>query len=457
MAGNRWQGLPRSLSTHFTVVALLSAFLFGATATYATSASAMKIQTVKSPGGIEAWLVEEHSVPLMAMRFAFEGGNSQDPTGKEGVANFLTAMMDEGAGDLTAIQFQERMEESAVRIGFEDSRDSLYGSFETLTANRDEAVELLRLAVNEPRFDADAMERIRGQLLTSLAFAAKDPDRVAAREWFAAAFPGHAYGRPAMGTVESLAKVTRDDLESYRKRVFAKSTLKVAVVGDIDAETLGKLLDDVFGSLPEKAELQPVPFVEPKKGGNLRVVEMAVPQSVATFGLAGIPRKDPDFIPAFVMNHILGGGGFASRLMEEVREKRGLAYSVYSYLQPYQHTAIFAGGVATKNEEIGQSLEVIRGELQRMATDGPTSEELENAKSYLVGSYPLRFDTNAKIANQLLGIMQDGLGKEYVEERNSLIEAVTLDDVKRAAKRILSTDNLIMTVVGQPKNLKERI
>ncbi len=457
MAGNRWQGLPRSLSTHFTVVALVSAFLFGATATYATSASAMKIQTVKSPGGIEAWLVEEHSVPLMAMRFAFEGGNSQDPTGKEGVANFLTAMMDEGAGDLTAIQFQERMEESAVRMGFEDSRDSLYGSFETLTANRDEAVELLRLAVNKPRFDADAMERIRGQLLTSLAFAAKDPDRVAAREWFAAAFPGHPYGRPAMGTVESLAKVTRDDLESYRKRVFAKSTLKVAVVGDIDAETLGKLLDDVFGSLPEKAELQPVPFVEPKKGGNLRVVEMAVPQSVATFGLAGIPRKDPDFIPAFVMNHILGGGGFASRLMEEVREKRGLAYSVYSYLQPYQHTAIFAGGVATKNEEIGQSLEVIRGELQRMATDGPTSEELENAKSYLVGSYPLRFDTNAKIANQLLGIMQDGLGKEYVEERNSLIEAVTLDDVKRAAKRILSTDNLIMTVVGQPKNLKERI
>lgn len=438
------------------LLALVTALVFGLGATYPTSASAMKIQTVKSPGGIEAWLVEEHSVPLIAMRFAFEGGNSQDPAGKEGVANFLTAMMDEGAGDLTAIQFQERMEEIAMRMGFEDSRDSFYGSFETLTENLDEAVELLRLAINEPRFDPDAMERIRGQLLTSLAFAAKDPDRVAAREWFAAAFPNHPYGRPAAGTEESLAAITREDLEAYRKRVFAKDTLKIAVVGDIDAQTLGKVLDRVFGELPEKADLVPIPFVEPKKGGDLQIIEMPVPQSVATFGLAGIPRKDPDFIPAFVMNHILGGGGFSSRLMEEVREKRGLAYSVYSYLQPYQHTAIFAGGVATKNEEIGQSLEVIRAELQRMATEGPTPEELENAKSYLIGSYPLRFDTNAKIANQLLGIMQDGLGQDYIEKRNSLIEAVTLEDVKRAAKRILETDNLIMTVVGQPKNLKVR-
>ena len=423
------------------LLALVTALVFGLGATYPTSASAMKIQTVKSPGGIEAWLVEEHSVPLIAMRFAFEGGNSQDPAGKEGVANFLTAMMDEGAGDLTAIQFQERMEEIAMRMGFEDSRDSFYGSFETLTENLDEAVQLLRLAINEPRFDPDAMERIRGQLLTSLAFAAKDPDRVAAHEWFAAAFPDHPYGRPAVGTEESLATITRDDLEKYRKRVFAKDTLKIAVVGDIDAETLGKVLDRVFGDLPEKADLEPIPFVEPKKGGDVHVIEMPVPQSVATFGLAGIPRKDPDF---------------TSRLMEEVREKRGLAYSVYSYLQPYQHTAIFAGGVATKNEEIGQSLEVIRAELQRMATEGPTPEELENAKSYLIGSYPLRFDTNAKIANQLLGIMQDGLGQDYIEKRNSLIEAVTLEDVKRAAKRILETDNLIMTVVGQPKNLKGR-
>ncbi|MCL4768695.1 MAG: insulinase family protein [Hyphomicrobiaceae bacterium] len=444
------------VSCRFSAYALALALLFGIGATISTSASAMKIQTVKSPGGIEAWLVEEHSVPLMAMRFSFEGGNSQDAPGKEGLANFITAMADEGAGDLTALQFQERMEEVAMRMGFDDSRDALYGSFETLTENRDASVELLRLAINAPRFDPDAVERIRGQLLAGLAFAAKDPDRVAAREWFSAAFPDHPYGRPANGTMDSIATITREDLDGYRKRVFAKDTLKVVVVGDIDATTLGRILDRVFGDLPEKADLVPVPFVEPKKGGNLQVVEMPVPQSVATFGLAGMLRKDPDFIPAFVMNHILGGGGFSSRLMEQVREKRGLAYSVYSYLQPYQHAAIFAGGVATKNDEIGQSLEVIRAELGRMAAEGPSPEELENAKSYLVGSYPLRFDTNSKIANQLLGILQDGLGIDYVDKRNALIQAVTLEDVRRASARILATDNLITTVVGQPKNLKGR-
>ncbi len=445
-----------SVSSRISAYALASALLFGIGATLSTPASAMKIQTIKSPGGIEAWLVEEHSVPLMALRFSFEGGNSQDTPGKEGLANFITAMADEGAGDLTALQFQERMEEVAMRMGFDDSRDALYGSFETLTENRDASVELLRLAINEPRFDPDAVERIRGQLLAGLAFAAKDPDRVAAREWFSTAFPGHPYGRPANGTLESIAAITREDLEGYRKRVFAKDTLKVVAVGDVDAATLGRILDRVFGDMPEKADLVAVPFVEPKTGGNLQVVEMPVPQSVATFGLAGLLRKDPDFIPAFVMNHILGGGGFSSRLMEQVREKRGLAYSVYSYLQPYQHTAIFAGGVATKNDEIGQSLEVIRAELARMAKEGPSPEELEGAKSYLIGSYPLRFDTNSKIANQLLGILQDGLGIDYVDKRNALIQAVTLEDVKRAASRILATDNLITTVVGQPKNLKGR-
>jgi zinc protease len=441
----------RSRSIAFGVV--LPALIF-LCATFSTSAFAMKIQQVRSPKGIEAWLVEEHSVPLMAMRFSFEGGNAQDPVGKDGVANFLTAMMDEGAGDLTSLQFQERTEEIAMRMGFEDTRDSLYGSFETLTVNREAAVGLLKLAVNKPRFDGEAVDRIRGQLLAGLAFAAKDPDRVVANEWFSSAFPNHPYGRPASGTEDSLSKITRDDLEAYRSRVFARNNLKVVAVGDIDAATLGKMLDEVFGDLPEKAQLVTVPHVAPRKGGEVHVVEMSVPQSVATFGLGGVTRHDPDFMAAYVMNHILGGGGFTSRLMEQVREKRGLAYSVFSYLQPYQHASIFAGGVATKNEEIGQSLDVIRAELKGMAEQGPTQEELDNAKAYLVGSYALRFDTNSKIASQLLGILQDDLGMDYIERRNALIEAVTLDDVKRVAKRILDTDNLIVTVVGKPKNLR---
>ena len=432
----------------------LAVLMLFAAVTYSRPVHAMNIQNVKSPGGIEAWLVEEHGVPLISLRFAFEGGNSQDPAGKEGVANYITAMMDEGAGDLPSEVFQERMEDISMRMGFEDSKDALYGSFETLTANRDKAIELLKLAVQKPRFDAEPVDRIRQQLMANLVYADKDPDKVAGREWYAMAFAGHSYGRPANGTAETITKMTRNDLAAFHKRTFAKDTLKVVAVGDIDAATLGKILDDVFGGLPAKADLLPVAKTEPVNAGKQKVIEMAVPQSVAVFGLGAMPRKDPDFMAAFVINHILGGGGFSAKLMEEVREKRGLAYSVYSYIQPYQHASVLSGSVATKNESMAESLDIIRTELNKMADNGPAPEDLDAAKSYLTGSYALRFDTNSKIASQLLGLLQEGFGADYIENRNKIIEAITLDDVKRVAKRLLKTDALIVTVVGKPVGLK---
>jgi zinc protease len=416
-------------------------------------AEAMKIQVVKSPGGITAWLVEEHSVPLIALRFAFEGGTAQDPEGKEGLSNFLAGMLDEGAGDLTAKQFQERAEEIAMRMSFEDSRDAFYGSFETLTENRDKAAALLALALGKPRFDADAVERVRGQLQASLAYAARDPNRVASEQWAAMAFPGHPYGRPAAGTPASLKAITRDDIAAFWSRMFARDNLRVVVVGDIDAATLAGLLDRVFGQLPAKAQLKPVAPTVPASLEKQKVIEMAVPQSVARFGLPAMPRHDKDFITAFVLNTILGGGVMSSRLWEEVREKRGLAYSIYTTITPYKQTSIFSGGVATKNEEIAQSLDVIRAELRRFASEGPTEKELRDAKDYLTGSFALRFDSNAKIANQLLWIQQEGLGLDYVDRRNGEIEAVTLSDVKRVAKRLFEGQEPIVTVVGKPVGL----
>ncbi len=433
------------LATVFVALALLVLTL--------QNAHAMKIQSVKSPGGIEAWLVEDHSVPLMAMRFGFRGGSSQDPAGKDGVANFLTTMLDEGAGDLDSSAFQERSEELAMRMSFTDTRDAFYGNFETLTENRTASVELLRLALTKPRFDAEAVDRMRKQLLAKLAFSARDPNKVAAKEWYATAFSGHVYARSAEGDETSIGSIAPADLEAFRKRNFARSNLFVTVVGDIDAATLGKLLDDVFGGLEAKADLAEVAKAKPKPGVE-KVVDMAVPQSVAVFGVGAMARKDPDFMAGFVLNHILGGGGFASQLMEEVREKRGLAYSVYSYLQPEDHASLLLGSVATKNESIAESLTVIRDVLKKMASNGPTETELANAKSYLIGSYALRFDTSAKIASQLLGIQMEDLGIDYVEKRNALIEAISLDDVKRVAANLLKPEELIVTVVGQPQNMK---
>ena len=456
-------GLPRGIATVVRTVARLNVAVALAMLasvlipSFSQPAAAMNIQQIQSPGGIKAWLVEEHSVPLISLKYAFDGGNSQDPEGKAGVANFITAMMDEGAGDLKSEQYQERMEDLAMRMSYDDTKDSLYGSFETLSANRDKAAELLKLSVQQPRFDQDAVERIRQQLIANLIYADKDPGKVAMREWYAQAFAGHPYARPSSGTVDTVSKITRDDLLAYHKRIFARDNLKVVAVGDITPAELGKLIDDVFGGLPAKADLFPVAKTEPIPGGSQRVIDMGVPQSVAVFGLGAMPRMDPDFMTAFVVNHILGGGGFSAKLMEEVREKRGLAYSVYTYIQPDRYTSILVGSVATKNASMAESLDIIRKEMKKMAENGPTQADLDAAKSYLTGSYALRFDTNSKIASQLLGLMQEGFGPDYVETRNKKIEAITLADAKRVAARLLKPENLIVTVVGKPAGMKSLI
>lgn len=410
----------------------------------------MEIQEVTSPGGIKAWLVESHQVPLIAMKFGFAGGAAHDPKDKGGLASFASGMLDEGAGDLDSIAFQERQEELAVKMEFDAGRDMFVGTFQTLTRNKDEAADLLRMALTKPRFDEDAVERIRGQILTALKFDLNDPRKVASREWFKLAFKRHPYARPIDGTMESVARITAEDLKTFARTVFARDTLSIGIVGDIDAKSLGPWLDRVFGGLPELSGIKPIAEADDPSGPQRKVIEMNVPQSVAVFGHAGFKRKDKDFVASYVLNYILGGGGFNSRLTEEVREKRGLAYSVYSYLSPYRRSAIYVGNVATENKSMVRSLKVIENELQRMAEEGPTAEELRNAKQYLTGSYPLRFDTSPKIANQLMWIQIEDLGIDYIDTRNDKIEAVTLEDVRRVAKRLIKADGLIVTIVGKP-------
>jgi len=433
-----------------------SAFALLLTAFSTLPANAMDIQRVTSPGGIEAWLVESHTNPLIAMRFAFRGGAAQDTPGKEGLAYFVSAMMDEGAGDLDSVAFQEAQETLAMQMDFDAGRDVMLGNVRTLTENADETFKLLRLVMTAPRFDQDALDRVRAQILAGLKFDANDPETVASIVWDRLAFQDHPYGRPIKGTFASISAIDRDDLQDYAKRVFARDKFVITVVGDIDAEKLGRVLDQVFGSLPEHSVLTPVADATPPLGPSREIIEMDVPQSVAQFGHRGFKRADDDFIPAYVLNYIIGGGGFSSRLMEEVREKRGLAYSVYSNLYPYQHGSVFVGNVATKNEAVGQSLSVIEGELRRFAEQGPTAEELESAKSYLTGAYALRFESSASIASQLLWIQIEDLGIDYVDRRNQLIDAVTLDNIKRVAKRLIEANRLITTIVGKPVESKTK-
>ena len=436
--------------TRFTAIALLAALA-------ASSADAMEIKRVTSPGGIEAWLVESHANPLIAMRFAFRGGAAQDPQDRQGLAYFVSGMMDEGAGDLDSVAFQQRLQSLATRMDFDAGRDVMLGNVQMLAANKDESFELLRLAMSKPRFDADAIERVRGQIIAGLKFDENDPEEVASLAWDRLAFRDHPYGRPIKGTKASIAAITRDDLRDYVRRVFARDKLAITVVGDIDAETLGRALDHVFGALPQHSALAPVADVKPPLGPAREIIEMNVPQSVAQFGHRAFSRKDDDFMAAYILNYIIGGGGFSSRLMEEVREKRGLAYSVHSDLFPYQHGAVFVGNVATQNERVGQSLEVIESELRRVAEEGPSAEELAGAKSYLTGAYALRFESSSSIANQLLWIQIEDLGIDYIDRRNTLIEEVSLDDIRRVARRLIEADRLITTIVGKPVEARSKV
>jgi zinc protease len=434
----------------------IAAFLLAAVASLALSApaqSATKIERVISPGGIEAWLVSDSSVPLVAMNFAFRGGANQDPVGKPGVSYMLSGLLDEGAGDLDAKAFQSRAERNAVELNFSTHRDEIRGSLKVLKDRKEEGFDLLRLALNFPRFDPDAIERVRAQMLAILRRESTNPNDIGSRLWWRTAFPEHPYGRPTNGTLESVPTINRDDLRDYARRVFARDHLKIAVVGDIDAKTLGPVLDRIFGGLPAKAELHPVSAAKLDGLGKKLFVPLDVPQAVVNFGGVGIPRKDSDFIPAYIVNHILGGGSFSSRLYREVREKRGLAYSVYSYLLPLDEAALFMGGTQTRADKADETVRLIETEIRRLAESGPTEEELQKSKSYLKGAYALNFDTSTKIANLLVQIQLDDLGIDYIERRNDLIESVTLEDVKRVAKRLLG-GGILVTVVGQPQGEK---
>jgi zinc protease len=415
--------------------------------------AAVEIQEVTSPGGIEAWLVEEHSIPFSAIEIRFKGGASLDPEGKRGVINLMTGLIEEGAGDMDARAFIEARDDLAASFSFEVYDDALSVSARFLTENRDEAVALLREALIAPRFDEDAIERVRAQVLSSLRSDATDPNSIAGRSFDALAFGDHPYGSSRDGTPESVAALTRDDIVAAHRSVLARDRVYVGAAGDISAEELGQLIDTLLGELPETGA--PLP-AEAEIGltGGVTLVPFDTPQSVAMFGHQGIPRDDPDFFPAFVANEIFGGSGRQSRLSFEVREKRGLTYGVGTFLANYDNGDLIVGQLASANDRMGQAIEIIRDEWARIATQSVTETELEEIKTYLTGAYPLRFDGNGPIARIMVGMQMEGLTPDYITTRNDKVNAVTLEDVGRVVTRLFQPDALRFVVVGQPDGVE---
>lgn len=418
---------------------------------FAIPASATNIQKVTSESGITAWLVEEHSIPIVSIDILFRGGASIEPEDKHGATYLMTGLLEEGAGKYNATEFLEATETLAARISFDTSRDMVSISATVLKENLTPSMELLRVALTEPRFDNVAFERVRRQVDSIIQRAETNPRSLGASLFRTLAFGDHPYARSLEGTLESVAALTPQDMRDAHQAALTRDRIVVGVVGDITPEELATLLDTVFAELPVSGS-EIVPMTKMQVEGGNDIIDFPSPQSVAIFGHEGIMRDDPDYIAAYVMNHILGTG-FTSRLNQEIREKRGLTYGVASFLTPYDRAALHMGSIASSNENIAEALRLIREEWARMAGEGVTQEELEAAQKYLTGSYPLRFDSNSAIASILAGLQFANLPIEYVATRNDAVNAITIDEINRVAARLLQPDKLRFVIVGQPQGI----
>jgi len=416
-------------------------------------ALAFRVESVVSPGGITAWLVRDTTNPIITMNFAFRGGSALDPTGKEGLANLAASLIDEGAGEIDSKAFQRTLDDKAISLRFNASMDSFGGYVQTLVKNRDTAFNLLHLALTRPRFDAEPLERVRSQILVGLKQDKEDPHALASRKIFSTLYPGHPYGRPSDGTIDAIQGLTVADLKGFMSRRIGRDNLIIGVVGDITREDLATLLDQTFGDLAAKSAAWALPDIAPTTPGRIIVVNKDVPQSAIMFAERGLKRKDPDYYIAFVMNHIFGSGSFTSRLYSEVREKRGLVYSIGTSLYPFDASALIFGSAGTANARVQETLDVVKAEWRKMAKEGITEQELADAKTYLTGSFPLRFSSSGRIASILVGMQLSDLGIDYLNRRNAIINAVTRQDVNRVAAKLLKYNNLVTVIVGRPKGV----
>ncbi len=404
----------------------------------------VQFQQITSPQGIKAWLVEDYAVPIVTIRFAFEGGTSQDPAGKEGVTNLLTYLFDEGAGDLDSDAFQIALDAAGAEMSFAADLDAVYGSMRMLADNKDEALDLLKLAIEAPRFDQNPVDRMRAQVLSAIAMSAQNPATAAEKLWTETLFGDHPYARPVDGTAETLPGITPADLRAQHKALFARDNLHVAIVGAIDAEAAAATLDLLFGALPAQASLVPVADISPVLGQDLQV-EYPLPQTSIYMAYPGITHTDPQYFAAALMNEILGGGSVLSRLTDEVREKRGLTYGVSSSLLNQQHANALVVGTATRADRAAETLEVIKSVIARLAAEGPTEAELASAKKYTIGSAALQeMSSSQAIAGTLIGLQLWDLDIDYLPRREELINAVTVEDVKAVAARLLGVKPTIM-------------
>lgn len=416
-------------------------------------AAAIDIQAVTSPMGRTAWLTEDHTIPFVSIDVIFAGGASLDPAIHPGAVSLMTALLTEGAGDLDAQGYAAALESLAAGVSFETGRDSVTMSIKALTENRDQVIDLALLALTDAHFSAQSLERVRAQQVAALEREARDASTRASQTFARLGYADHAYARPTDGTPDSVAALTVDLILDAHRAAFTSDLVSIGAAGDITAEELGAIVDHILDNLP--ASNTPLPeYRSYDAPAGVTVVDHPGGQSVIQFGHAGIRWDDPDFMPAFLMNEMFGGGRFGTRLMDEIREQRGLTYGIYTALASYRWGDAYVGRFTTANETAAEAIDLVRQQFQWLADGGITEADLERVKTYLTGAYPLRFDGNESIARILATMQFQQYDIDYVNVRNDLVRAVTLDDIQRVARRLAQPDTLHFVVVGQPVGLE---
>ncbi|MDE2759715.1 MAG: pitrilysin family protein [Paracoccaceae bacterium] len=411
--------------------------------------AAVDIQEFETPNGIEVWLVEDHSNPILALQMFFLTGSVHDPVEKEGSTYMMMGLLEEGTDDLDAVGFQIEVEELGAIFDFDTYKEAVAVSAQMITEHLEPSVDLLRKALEQPSFDSEPMERVRGQILTNIDFDEKDPEEIAFDAFIDIMFGDHPLNRKREGNKSSITNLTREDIIAAYQNALVRGKVVVGAAGDITADQLGELLDGLLGGLPDTTPPVVQPLALPQEG-HVEIIDFPTPQSTIVFGHRGLIRNDPDFLMAYVLNEVFGRSGFNSRLQKKLRVDLGLTYGIGSFLSTYQTGGMVIGSMATANETVNEAIEAIRQEWANVANEGITQEELDTIKMYLKGSYHLRFKTNEDIAGILAGMQLDNIPASYVKHRNDMIEAIELEDINRVAKNLFRPEELVFVVVGQP-------
>ncbi len=425
-------------------------FLFLTTFFLSKNSDAIQFESLETKNGIKFWLIEDKALPLVSISFSFKGGSILDPVGKSGVTNLMTSLLDEGTQNFTASEYRLFKRENGIKISFSTSKERIEGTFQVVKPRLQEGFYLLHESINKAKFPINEIKKVKSQVEASIKIDNSNISTIASNKFNKFFFKDKLIGRNTKGSLETLGNISRDDIQSIYRSSFIKNRLVIGISGDIEPNLAKKYVDYVFGDLPSKKFINPISMLEDLNKG-MEIIEMKTPQTTVVFGQKGLGRKDKEYFAARVINYVLGGGGFQSRLYKEIREANGLVYSIYSYLLPYEYAGVIVGGFQTRNQNVGKTIEKVKTEWNRIKTEGITKIELQNAKTYYKGSFSRNFTSTLSIASLLMIVQYYDLGEDYFDKRDLIIDNLKLNELNNLAKNLFDSETLFFMIVGEPK------